>query len=493
MSTEHRYLLDPGSKKHPCPACGQKRFVRYVDTHAGEHLPEQYGRCDREINCAYHLNPYNDDYAKMVWEQEHGHRGNGHRGNGNCSEIPNSHKPVTPKKKSKPVPKPISFIPVEKFKESRKGYGQNNFVHWLTSQFGNETTTELISRYNIGTSKHWEGATVFWQIDTKGRVRSGKIMLYNPTTGKRVKEPFNHITWVHKALQMPNFSLKQCLFGEHLLKGNNKPVALVESEKTAIIANVYLPKFIWLAVGSLSNLNAEKCQALKGRDVYLFPDLNAFEKWNTKAKELTQQIPSTRFITSCLLEKNASATDKAKGLDIADYLVKQDYKEYSNSVGQSRSTCKQSSNENLKKPEIQKGNNLAKLNIEKAKNLRKPQIQSQIKPETENRHKSEEVENEQGSQNLTKPNIQTRISEPKKARAEKPESWTVTINGLETFFAGATLPDVPIKLNEYTTVTDVSKFIHSHINTVKANNGKQTFLPYLNRLQELKNLCMKEN
>jgi len=56
-------------------------------------------------------------------------------------------------------------------------------------------------------------------------------MLYSPTTGKRVKEPFNHITWVHKALKQPDFNLKQCLFGEHLLQDKTKPVAIVESEK----------------------------------------------------------------------------------------------------------------------------------------------------------------------------------------------------------------------------------------------------------------------
>ena len=44
-------------------------------------------------------------------------------------------------------------------------------------------------------------------------------MLYDPTTGKRVKEPFNHISWVHKVIKQPEFELKQCLFGEHLLLG----------------------------------------------------------------------------------------------------------------------------------------------------------------------------------------------------------------------------------------------------------------------------------
>jgi len=33
---------------------------------------------------------------------------------------------------------------------------------------------------------------------------------------------------------------------------------------------------------------------------------------------------------------------------------------------------------------------------------------------------------------------------------------------------------------------DCPLFIDTHLATVKANNGNETFLPYLNRLQELK-------
>jgi hypothetical protein len=232
----------------------------------------------------------------------------------------NKHLPATPQKK------PVSFIPVEVFKASLKAHETNNFVKFLIHLFGVEVASELVSRYFIATSKHWNGATVFWQIDTRGKIRTGKIMLYNPTTGKRVKEPFNHINWVHSLLKKPEFELRQCLFGEHLLSiDKNKPVAIVESEKTAVIASVYLPRFIWVAVGSLTNLNAEKCSILKGRTVALFPDLNGFEKWSSKAKELSHL---TSFQVSDILERKATEEDKKQGFDIADYLIKFDFREF---------------------------------------------------------------------------------------------------------------------------------------------------------------------
>jgi len=296
----YQYSLEKGSKKNVCPNCGKKRFVRFVDTTSGEYLPKQYGRCDREVKCGYFLNPYSDRYYSKP-----------------------GLRPLRPSVRQ--VPKPISCIPIDIFKRSRSTYDNNNFVKWLFRRFGTELTTELIEKYHIGSSGHWDGATVFWQINGNGRIRGGKIMLYSASNGKRVKEPFNHITWVHKVIPVNNFHLDQCLFGAHLLKAEPmKPVGLVESEKTAIIACAYFPSFVWLATGSFSNLNPKRCKALESRDVYLFPDLNAYLKWNTKALELSQVITEARFNVSDLLEREASGSDKEKGLDLADYLTRFD-------------------------------------------------------------------------------------------------------------------------------------------------------------------------
>jgi len=411
----NKYILEPykGMKtRYYCPAvnCGKdKTFSLYIDTETGEHIHPSVGRCSRESNCGYHYTPkqyFQDNNISFDTPQ------------------PKAYKPL-----SVAPQKSISFIPVEVFKASLTGHEKNHFVKFLIDLFGVEVSNELISRYFIATSKYWNGATVFWQIDTQGKIRTGKIMLYSPTTGKRIKKPYKHINWVHKALKQPEFELRQCLFGEHLLIDKTKPVAIVESEKTAVIASVYLPQFIWVAVGSLTNLNAEKCSILKGRTITLFPDLNGFDKWSSKAKELSHLA---NFIVSDLLERKATEAEKQQGFDLADYLIKFDYKAFA-----------------IPEPPQPA-----------------PALQTLV---------------------VAKP-----IEQPKpvyyfsKPEQPKPESWEQDITELENYFTGITLPTQPVKLNQCSTITNCSLFIESHFATVKANKGKRTFLPYLKRLQELK-------
>ena len=183
----HKYILEPYKGmniRYHCPDCQQrdKTFSLYIDTETGEHIHPSVGRCNRESNCGYHYAP------KQYFQDNLAISGN---------------TPQTKAYKPRPVtlqPKPVSFIPVEVFKASLKAHETNHFVQFLINLFGVEVASELISRYFIATSKHWNGATVFWQIDIQGKVRTGKIMLYNPTTGKRVKNLELPVYWVHKAI-----------------------------------------------------------------------------------------------------------------------------------------------------------------------------------------------------------------------------------------------------------------------------------------------------
>lgn len=169
--------------------------------------------------------------------------------------------------------------------------------------------------------KKWGGSTVYWQIDWQGNVRTGKIMLYDSTTGHRIKEPRSYVSWVHTELNLQDYNLKQCLFGEHLLSDNpTKSVAIVESEKSALIATHYMPEFTWLATGGMHGcFKADAVSALKGRSVMLCPDLGAKDVWKSKLDLLTPIC--AKVVLSDSLEQYATDEQRKKGLDIADFLL----------------------------------------------------------------------------------------------------------------------------------------------------------------------------
>ncbi|MCG8858899.1 DUF6371 domain-containing protein [Tenacibaculum finnmarkense] len=295
----YRYILEKynGTKsRYNCPNCNKiGQFTRYIDTQTNEHLNDAVGVCSRLVKCGYHYKP------KQYFQDN------------NTFET----KAVSFVRKP-PPPKPATtYFNAEVMNKSLSSKAPNFFLDYLNTLWFEEVVIKLAKKYNIGTSNKWNGATTFWQQDINGKIRSGKTMLYDPETGKRVKKPYNHIGWEHSKID--NFNLEQCYFGEHLLnEDKNKPIAICESEKTAIICSIYLPEFIWLACGSLNNLSEAKTKVLKGRNVVLFPDAGCYDNWNNKIPKLVKDVT---FITSTLLRNKATEKEKEKGFDIADYLI----------------------------------------------------------------------------------------------------------------------------------------------------------------------------
>jgi len=297
-ATAYRYRLDSGGKKHPCPNCGKRRFVRYVDTQTGEKMPEQFGRCDREQNCSYHSKPERQSTDTF------------HR-------------------VKMPPPPPPSLMQPELMAASVARGNSSAFARWMAERFGDELAADAAKRYHLGASKHWQGANVFWQVDTNGNIHGGKVMQFD-ATGHRVKVPTNRVTWVHSVLKLEGYNLRQCFFGEHLLAERpSDPVGIVESEKTAIVASMYIPEMVWIATGGKYGCkwknDASVHTVLSGRNVTLFPDLGAFNAWS----EIATSIMSAKAIAiSDLLEKNATENEREQGLDLADYLIKFDFKAF---------------------------------------------------------------------------------------------------------------------------------------------------------------------
>lgn len=299
------------SSRHTCPSCGGKRcFTLYVDE-AGELLAENVGRCDHESSCGYHYSP--KDYFRDHPEAD---------GEDWRETEPEWLKKALERRKQQER-KPLCYLPAELVVKSVRPDIVSSFTLFLLRLFDDQTVVRLVNDYRLGVTK--AGDVIFFQIDKDGNCRTGKIMKYDPETGHRIKDEQakGRITWAHSLLKYANalprdWQLTQCLFGEHLLAEHpDKPVALVESEKTAVICAAMMPEYIWLATGGKSQFN-ERLNVLQGRDIVAFPDVDGFDTWTEKAALL----PHLNIKVSNLLQKNATEEERAQHIDIADWLVK---------------------------------------------------------------------------------------------------------------------------------------------------------------------------
>lgn len=309
--SEYRFHLQKykHGSKISCPQCKCSRcLVRYVDEKGIVTFPDYVGRCDHENSCGYHFTPR--DYYKE-----------------NPDAMRDELSIAAPIKRE-PMPKetrPASYIDQRIMKATLQGYQRNHLFAHVRKVFGEKEAMRLFQMYYVGTANKWGGSTVFWQIDINGNVRAGKIIDYNAENGHRVKhkEHGDKVSWAHAVLRLPNFNLQQSLFGEHLLKDNASPVALVESEKTALIATHFMPDYIWLATGgNHGTLNIKATKVLKGRRVLLVPDLGMFDKWVDKLQMLKANGCDASILT--YLEEHASPEQKEQGLDIADFLLQEE-------------------------------------------------------------------------------------------------------------------------------------------------------------------------
>lgn len=298
----YKYSLHKKSIKHKCPQCKKNKLVLYIDTENNSFLSPKVGRCDREINCGYHLTP------KTYFKNQN-----------------TPYKPLLNQKISLEI-KEINFHSLNELNSSLTNYDKNNFIKFLKSKFNSEQVLTLINDYKIGTATSWNNGTVFWQIDCENKIRGGKIVLY-ANQGKRTK----YINWIHslniKRRKINSFNLSQCFFGEHLLSKYDRPIAIVESEKTACIMSILFEKYLWLASGSLGGLNERKIKALENRKIILYPDLgieningSPYTKWKKICEEL--KFNGYDIQVSKLLEEKGSKIEREKGFDIADYFLK---------------------------------------------------------------------------------------------------------------------------------------------------------------------------
>ncbi|MDI9625088.1 MAG: DUF6371 domain-containing protein, partial [Bacteroidota bacterium] len=194
------------------------------------------------------------------------------------------------------------------------------------------------------------GAVTFPFIDITGNIRAVQVKQFDETNHTTGTDFLHSVLAKHynnngkpqpKWLEayMNQDKKVSCLFGEHLL--NEFPsnrIALVEAPKTAIYGTLYfgLPEtsdqYLWLAVYNKSSFSLDKVKPLQGRFVDVFPDLSkdgvTFREWEAKAKEFERMLPGTQFKMYDFLEHEALEADRVNGEDIADYLIKLDWRSF---------------------------------------------------------------------------------------------------------------------------------------------------------------------
>jgi len=244
------------------------KFANYKD------LPNHYGYCH---SCGKATLPpiiyKNENGEEFIWDEEN-----------NKYVVANMNFTF-----AKPIENPISnhltirkSIPESIVEEFFLNTPENNLLLYLKSKYGIAKVQDAKEVYALGTTT--DGGIVFWTINVNLEVQKCKIVFYNQN-GKRnnqFKVPYKN-----------QDGYLGCLFGEHLLSYEyykTSTIILVESEKTAIVGYILMPKYAWLAYGGCNGLTTEKTSVLKGFRVLLIPDLseNAVSIATKKIIELRQ-------------------------------------------------------------------------------------------------------------------------------------------------------------------------------------------------------------
>lgn len=294
MVTAYKWSLRKGGKKLRCPQCGQKRFVPFVLTTDGKTMAgAEFGRCDREQSCGYFRYP--DKEAKTTVEVE-------------------------------PRPElPPALFKLDDLDRFNADLCSNSLVEAFYALVGYYRLRDTCVVYNIKTA--FGGECVYPQFDGDF-IRTAKAIAYG-LDGHRLKDRDGAtlpVYWMHKAPlyseYMKSHQLKQCFFGQHLLRQYPKyEVWVVEAEKTAVLmaATDDRTDRIWLACGGSQMLKgAIDLDCLKGRNVTLIPDDGQY--WNWKR---TADAHGWKCLDIALARKASNLPDGCDIWDIKEYELKQ--------------------------------------------------------------------------------------------------------------------------------------------------------------------------
>ena len=191
-------------------------------------------------------------------------------------------------------------------------------------------------RYHLGKTK--SGQPIFWMIDDMLTPLDAHIQ---PNT------------WMSSLLKkrehlLECWQVQHCLFGLHLLMldgickmedvvnhapltvnhepltvNHNLPIAIVESELSAVVLSELFPECIWMAYATTPNLSPDLFAPLEGRSVTLYPrtdpTLSTFLFFEDLA-DITRRRYDIDITVDSILEDHATPDQKQRKIDIVDFL-----------------------------------------------------------------------------------------------------------------------------------------------------------------------------
>lgn len=169
---------------------------------------------------------------------------------------------------------------------------------------------DACQHYHIGQTR--SGIPMFWMIDDMNTPLDAHI-------GNR---------WISQLLKqreplIANWQVQHCLFGLHLLANAVTPIAIVESESSAIVLSALFPETIWLAYATPSHLVPDLFAPLEGHIVTIYPNTDptlSTYLFFLDLVNLTQEYYDIDISVDSTLEDNATPTQKEHCIDLLDFL-----------------------------------------------------------------------------------------------------------------------------------------------------------------------------
>ena len=308
-----------------CPKCdGKKTFTRFVtkDTN-GSTNPRRFGddvlendlnvgACGRKDKCGHYKHPfafYKEFFPEKITKKDNSQ-----------DQKETQERKILPKQEEK-----INYIQPKIINHFKKDIEQTALWHYLveSKKMDQDIVRNTFEDYNIGHLPRHENSTLLPIQDAQGNFRTGKIYQFDKEKGsvlKTIKEDgqkLRQIFWLPKTLKIKG-NFQTCYFGQHLLtKYPKKPVALVESERTAIYMSCLYPQYNWLATMAMDSLNNPRIKSdlepflMENHKVFLFSDKGQEQKWVNKIKDSNLDF----FIFDGFKDTNLK-----KGADIEDLL-----------------------------------------------------------------------------------------------------------------------------------------------------------------------------